>query len=81
MEPTLRGALTQVVAYGSICWSDVAHAGTFNAADATSAVDQAVEEIRGLITAELTKLLDMDGVAHEWNEAIEHALTVIEGMR
>lgn len=79
-EPNVRSALTQAIAQGSICWSDVAGAGTFDVARATAAVDLALAELRHLITFELTKLLDHRGEAREWNDAIETAITTIENL-
>lgn len=76
----IRQCVTQAVAYGSICWSDVANAGRFDAARASAAVDESVTEVKHLITFELTKLLDQHGEAREWNDAIETAIHTIENL-
>ena len=79
-DPNVRSALTQAIAYGSICWSDVARAGTFDSASAAGAVDQTLAELKHLITFELTKLLDQTGEARDWNNAIETAINTIENL-
>lgn len=38
-----------------------------------------LEEVRCIFTAELSTLFDRDGVAQDWNEAIELAIKVVEG--
>lgn len=37
-------------------------------------------EVRGLITTQISKLLDMTGTATEWNDAIEAALQMVEDL-
>ena len=80
-QPTIHETVLQAVGYGSGCWSDVDKAGTFQAEKAARAGEAAVEQVRDAITARLALLLDGDGVAQEWNAAIEQAITVVEGMR
>ena len=79
-QKQVRQALTMAVAQGSICWSNVAGAGIFDAARASAAVDDTLTELRHLITFELTKLLDQTGVARDWNDAIEAAINTIENL-
>lgn len=79
-DPNVRSCLTQAIAQGSICWSDVASAGTFDAARASAAVDLTLAELRHLITFELTKILDQTGEARDWNDAIETAIHTIENL-
>ena len=38
-----------------------------------------LDEIQVILTGELTKLLDVEGVADQWNDAIENAIRTIEG--
>jgi hypothetical protein len=47
---------------------------------AIAASEEACTEVRHILTAELTALLDYEGVAREWNEAIETALLRIEDL-
>lgn len=79
-EPNVRSCLTQAIAHGSVCWSDVAGAGTFDSARASATVDLTLAEVRHLITFELTKLLDQTGEARDWNDAIETAIHTIENL-
>lgn len=80
-EPTLHETVLQAVGYGSICWTDVAGAGTFEAGKAARAGEDAVQHIRDAVTLRLAKLLDGKGEAQQWNEAIEEALRTVEAMR
>lgn len=79
-DPNVRSALTQAIAYGSVCWSDVGGAGTFDSASASAAVDTTLAELKHLITFELSKLLDQTGEARDWNDAIETAINAIENL-
>lgn len=79
-DPNVRSCLTQAIAYGSVCWSDVARAGEFQSASASAAVDATLTELRHLITFQLTRLLDQTGEARDWNDAIEAAIGTIENL-
>ena len=79
-EPTLREALTQAMGFASVCWSDVAGAGEFDARRASDAADSVIQEAKDLVTFSLTRLLDQRGEAKEWNEAIEEAIRTVERM-
>lgn len=39
----------------------------------------ALTEIRNILTSEMTTLLDMDGVAADWNAGVEKAIQCVEG--
>lgn len=38
-----------------------------------------LDEVRSIITADLTRLFDKEGVAEEWNSGIEMAIRFVEG--
>ena len=44
-------------------------------------MDENEKAIRDRIASDLTKLLDTEGVAKEWNAAIEQAIQVVEGVK
>lgn len=79
-DPNVRSCITQAIAHGSVCWSDVDGAGTFDSVRASAAVDLTLAEVRHLITFELSKLLDQTGEARDWNDAIETAINTIENL-
>lgn len=54
---------------------------TFMGGDRAVVVAAATEQIRTILTFELTGLLDQTGVAYEWNDAIEAAMKVVETVR
>lgn len=79
-DPNVRSCLTQAIAHGSVCWSDVAGAGKFDASRASAAVDLTLAELKHLITFRLSMLLDQRGEARDWNDAIETAINTIENL-
>lgn len=79
-EPTLHETILQVIGYGSICWTDVSEAGQFQAGKAARAGEAAIQAVRDAVTLQLSGLLDVTGTATDWNDAIEAAIRVVEGM-
>ena len=77
--PTIESAIAQGIGLGSTCWSNVSEAGTFDTDLARAAVAVTVNEVRNILAAELSVLLDRDGVAFDWNAAIDAAIQLVEG--
>lgn len=44
-----------------------------------SQAEALLEEVRTILTGELSTLFDRDGVAADWNDAIELSIRVVEG--
>lgn len=42
--------------------------------------DEAAREVRQIVTGQLTKLLDLEAVALEWNDAIDAAIQMVEDL-
>lgn len=80
-EPKIETAVFQAIGYGSTCWTNLEGAGIFQSSAARDAGTEAIAEIRRILHTKLTLLFDNSGLAHEWNEAIEQAIRVVEGAR
>lgn len=78
-EPTIEAAIFQAIGFGSVCWSHIEAAGTFHSDLAAQAGEAAIAEVRSILHTRLVGLLDREGVAGEWNDAIEAALCVVGG--
>ena len=77
-KPTVESAIGQAIGAGSTCWTKLCAAGTFQSEKAVAIVEDAVAEVRRIIASDLIVLLDREGVATEWNDAIEAALQMVE---
>lgn len=77
-QPNIKTAIMQSIGYGSVCWTNIDNAGVFVSEAAAQAGEEAVAEVRRILHSRLIALLDLDGVATEWNDAIEAAITMVE---
>lgn len=41
--------------------------------------DELLDELRTILTGEIRTLFDNEGIAEEWNDAIHHAIRVVDG--
>lgn len=75
--PTVESAMRQAVgAFIAPGHNSVTH--VLNGA-IREVADDALREIRTILTGELTTLFDIEGAAMEWNEAVEKCIQVVEG--
>jgi len=77
-RPTIESAIGQAVGAGSTCWTRICLAGDFESDVAALIVAETIAEVRRIIASDLLHLLDREGVATEWNDAIEAALQMVE---
>lgn len=77
-KPTVVRAITQAVGAASMCWERTDQAGEFDIESALAISAATSAEVRRVITFELSRLLDREGVAEEWNYAIETAMRMVE---
>jgi len=77
-KPTVESAIGQAIGAGSTCWTKVCLAGEFDSTQAALIVGDTIAEVRRIIASDLVHLLDREGVATEWNDAIEAALQMVE---
>lgn len=77
-KPTVESAIGQAIGAGSTCWTKVCQAGTFDSTKAVGIVEDTIAEVRRIIASDLILLFDREGVATEWNDAIEAALQMVE---
>lgn len=75
--PTVEQAMRQGVATLLRSGHPLADPMVDRAIDAVSR--ETLTEIRQILTGEMSTLFDVEGMAIDWNEAIERAIQVVEG--